>query len=71
MFIGFWLLGAGWAFAAPYDGPPDEQQPTKVDVAADCDTSGLRSLNPAAVRVAESERPVRAPVAEAVGVCRA
>jgi hypothetical protein len=25
-FIGFWLLLAGWAFAAPYDGPPDEQQ---------------------------------------------
>lgn len=25
-FIGFWLLNAGWAFAAPYDGPPDEQQ---------------------------------------------
>lgn len=25
-FIGFWLLFAGWALAAPYDGPPDEQQ---------------------------------------------
>lgn len=25
-FIGFSLLHAGWAFAAPYDGPPDEQQ---------------------------------------------
>ncbi|WP_309110151.1 DUF2142 domain-containing protein [Saccharothrix sp.] len=25
-FIGFWLLHAGWAFAAPFDGPPDEEQ---------------------------------------------
>jgi Predicted membrane protein (DUF2142) len=25
-FIGFWLLHAGWALAAPYNGPPDEQQ---------------------------------------------
>jgi hypothetical protein len=25
-FIGFFLLHAGWALAAPYDGPPDEQQ---------------------------------------------
>ena len=25
-FVGFWLLHAGWAFAAPYNGPPDEQQ---------------------------------------------
>jgi hypothetical protein len=25
-FIGFWLLHAGWAFAAPYNGPPDEMQ---------------------------------------------
>jgi hypothetical protein len=25
-FIGFWLLHAGWAFATPYNGPPDEQQ---------------------------------------------
>ncbi|HEV8563209.1 MAG TPA: DUF2142 domain-containing protein [Actinophytocola sp.] len=25
-FVGLWLLFAGWAFAAPYDGPPDEQQ---------------------------------------------
>jgi len=24
-FLGFGLLHAGWAFAAPYDGPPDEQ----------------------------------------------
>jgi hypothetical protein len=24
--MGFWLLHAGWAFAAPFDGPPDEQQ---------------------------------------------
>lgn len=25
-FAGFWLLHAGWAFAAPYNGPPDEMQ---------------------------------------------
>lgn len=25
-FAGFWLLHAGWAFAAPYNGPPDEQR---------------------------------------------
>jgi hypothetical protein len=25
-FVGFWLLTAGWAFASPYNGPPDEQQ---------------------------------------------
>jgi hypothetical protein len=25
-FIGFLLLHAGWAFAAPYNGPPDEQE---------------------------------------------
>ncbi|WP_158850651.1 DUF2142 domain-containing protein [Saccharothrix deserti] len=25
-FIGFCLLHAGWAFASPYDGPPDEEQ---------------------------------------------
>lgn len=25
-FVGFFLLNAGWAFASPYDGPPDEQQ---------------------------------------------
>ena len=25
-FIGFWLLHAAWAFAAPYNGPPDEQR---------------------------------------------
>ncbi|WP_447005101.1 DUF2142 domain-containing protein [Saccharothrix isguenensis] len=25
-FIGFCLLHAGWAFAAPFDGPPDEEQ---------------------------------------------
>ena len=24
-FVGFFLLHASWAFAAPYDGPPDEQ----------------------------------------------
>jgi hypothetical protein len=26
VFIGYFLLGAAWAFAAPYDGPPDEQE---------------------------------------------
>ncbi|KOV79937.1 DUF2142 domain-containing protein [Nocardia sp. NRRL S-836] len=25
-FLGFLLVNAGWAFAAPYDGPPDEEQ---------------------------------------------
>ena len=25
-FLGFFLLGAAWSFAAPYDGPPDELQ---------------------------------------------
>lgn len=25
-FLGFFLLHAGWAFAAPYNGPPDEEQ---------------------------------------------
>ncbi|MCE7008862.1 DUF2142 domain-containing protein [Kibdelosporangium philippinense] len=25
-FAGFMLIHAGWAFAAPYDGPPDEEQ---------------------------------------------
>jgi hypothetical protein len=25
-FAGFWLLHASWAFAAPYNGPPDEMQ---------------------------------------------
>src|SRR5262249_26862976 len=25
-FMGFWLLHAGWAFATPYNGPPDEVQ---------------------------------------------
>ena len=25
-FVGFFLLAAGWAFAAPFDGPPDEFQ---------------------------------------------
>jgi hypothetical protein len=24
-FIGFWALFAGWAFASPYNGPPDEE----------------------------------------------
>ncbi|ONI82033.1 hypothetical protein ALI22I_38360 [Saccharothrix sp. ALI-22-I] len=24
-FIGFWLLHAAWSFAAPFDGPPDEE----------------------------------------------
>lgn len=24
--MGFWLLHAGWAFATPYNGPPDEMQ---------------------------------------------
>jgi hypothetical protein len=26
VFIGFWLLHAGWAFATPFNGPPDEMQ---------------------------------------------
>jgi hypothetical protein len=25
-FLAFFLLGAAWSFAAPYDGPPDEQE---------------------------------------------
>ncbi|HET9138837.1 DUF2142 domain-containing protein [Actinophytocola sp.] len=27
-FVGFFLLHAGWAFATPYNGPPDEQEHT-------------------------------------------
>ena len=58
-FLAFFLLGAGWALAMPYDGPPDElQHATRAYAVA----SGQIYAGPAnaKVRTAKSLVPRRA-----------